>query len=218
MADDGMAEGVTRNILGDRAIEWRFVEEHLPDGPGRCLDFGPGGSTLATTATQRGLTVTAIDRDISDWRLQDHVALVHADIFMVVGPSDNFDVIINCSTIEHVGIPGRYGITLDNPRGDILAMELLRDWLCPGGMMLLTLPLGRDAVFAPKCRVYGAERLPRLLDGYAVEVERCYVKNEQNQWTPCSREIAVAEEASVYSNDPAGNLYALGCFVLRKPE
>jgi 2-polyprenyl-3-methyl-5-hydroxy-6-metoxy-1,4-benzoquinol methylase len=205
-----------RNILGDRAIEWAFVTEHLPAGPGRCLDFGPGGSQLATHAAGRGFEVLALDRDATDWHDQPGVTFVHADLFALDWPPGPFDVIINCSTIEHVGIPGRYGVTEARPDGDLDAMHILHAWMRPGGVMLLTIPLGHDALFAPLCRVYGAERLPRLLAGFEVEVERYYIKDEANQWTACPREAALDEAASVESWDPAGNLYALGCFVLRK--
>jgi SAM-dependent methyltransferase len=210
-------EIVIRNILGDRAIEWTFVVEHLPSGPGRCLDFGPGGSLLATHALELGLDVIAIDLDTSDWRKQPGVKFVHADLFLADLPP-GFDVIINCSTVEHVGIVGRYGVTEGRPNGDLEAMSILYDLLKPGGLMLLTVPLGRDRVFEPLCRVYGTERLPRLLAGFEVVVERYYIKNDDNQWIACSQQEATDEQASVESPKPANNLYALGCFVLEKPD
>jgi SAM-dependent methyltransferase len=207
---------MTRNILGDRAIEWAFVIEHLPAGPGRCLDFGPGGSPLAGHAARRGLEVLALDRDATDWHDQPGVTFVHADLFALNWPPGGFDVIINCSTVEHVGIPGRYGVTEFQPIADLNAMAILRRLLMPGGVMLLTIPLGHDALFAPLCRVYGAERLPRLLDGFRVDIARYRIKDEANHWRDCPRKAALDEAASVESWDPADNLYALGCFVLRR--
>lgn len=209
---------MTRNILGDRSIEWSFVRKHLPIGPGHCLDFGPGGSTLATDAVRRGLDVMAIDSDNTDWREQPDVRMLHADLLEARLPEAWFDVVINCSSIEHAGIPGRYGITEMAPDADLAVMAELRRVMRPGAIMLLTIPLGQDAVFIPKCRVYGAERLPRLLDGYDIREQYCYVKTERNDWLLCRLETALQEEASVWSETPAGNLYALGCFVLRKPE
>jgi SAM-dependent methyltransferase len=209
---------MTRNILGDRAIEWNFVIEYLPAGPGLCLDFGSGGSQIATHAVERGMDVIAVDLDATDWHDQPGVTFVHADLFALDWLPGGFDVIINCSTIEHVGIPGRYGVTEFQPIADLNAMAVLRRLLKPGGVMLLTIPLGHDALFAPLCRVYGASRLPRLLAGFEVDVERYYVKDAGNRWAACPRETALDEAASVESWDPAGNLYALGCFVLRKPQ
>lgn len=205
-----------RNILGDRAIEWAFIEEYLPQGAGRCLDFGPGGSTLATRALEHGMDVIAVDLDDTDWRDQPGVTFIHSDLIGADLPTASFDVIINCSTIEHVGIPGRYGVIDARPDGDLEAMAILRDLLKPGGIMLLTIPLGHDRIFVPMARVYGTERLPQLLDGFMVDVEHYYIKDNRNRWIWCSREMALDEIASVESNDPADDLYALGCFVLRK--
>src|SRR5207245_201498 len=77
------------------------------------------------------------------------------DVLTIPFPSDSFDVILNCSTVEHVGIAGRYGVTESAADGDLAAMTRLRRWLKPGGVMLLTVPVGHDAVFAPLTRVYG---------------------------------------------------------------
>jgi hypothetical protein len=86
----------------------------------------------------------------------------------------------------------------------------------PGGLMLLTIPAGQDAIFAPRHRVYGNERLPRLLDGYIVEKEAFWVKHQAARWMPCDKDTALNFGASVHGG-PLENVYALGCFVLRKP-
>ena len=127
-------------------------------------------------------------------------------------------MVINCSTVEHVGLIGRYDVAEDRPDGDLEAMALLRRLLKPGGRMVLTIPLGQDAVFAPLCRVYGAERLPRLLQGYEVEKESYWVKDEGNRWAPCDRRAACDFKASAGSWDALQNIYALGGFVLRRPK
>jgi hypothetical protein len=73
--------------------------------------------------------------------------------------------------------------------------------------MLLSVPVGRDAVFSPWHRVYGPERLPRLLDGFAVEASEFWVKDADNRWI-------TAEEATALATQPLERLYGLGCFVL----
>jgi hypothetical protein len=75
--------------------------------------------------------------------------------------------------------------------------------------MLLTVPVGRDAVFPPLHRVYGSERLCKLLDGYVVEKEEYWVKNIQNAWILTDKQVALAREAQP-------RLYGLGCFVLKR--
>jgi len=133
-------------------------------------------------------------------------------------PKEHFDLIINCSTVEHVGLVGRYGVTESRPNGDLEAMARLRELMKPGGVMLLTIPVGQDAVFEPLCRVYGAQRLPQLLNGYTVEKEVFWVKDDQNRWVLCDKETALDFKALACSWDPMENVYALGCFVLLRPE
>ena len=206
------------NLLGDRDIEWSWIASQMPSGPGEALDFGPGGSHLALIAAQRGFNVTAVDLEPVRWPyVHPRLRFIQGDIPKLSLPKEHFDLVINCSTIEHVGLGGRYGVTENRPDGDLEAMARLRDLMKPGGIMLLTIPMGQDAVFAPICRVYGKERLPRLLDGYAVEKEVFRVKDEENRWVPCDRETALNFEASAGSWDPLQNVYALGCFVLRRP-
>jgi SAM-dependent methyltransferase len=207
------------NLLGDRNIEWSWVTSQMPSGPGEALDFGSGGSHLALVAAQRGFTTTAVDLQPLRWPyVYPGLALIQGDILKLPLPQDHFDLIINCSTIEHVGLAGRYGVMEGRTDGDLEAMACLHNLLKSGGTMLLTLPVGQDAVFAPLCRIYGVERLPRLLDGYIVEKETFWVKDQENRWRPCDRETALDFEASAGSWDPLQNVHALGCFVLRKSQ
>lgn len=205
------------NLLGDRDIEWSWVASQMPEGPGEALDFGAGGGRLALAAAQRGFNVTAVDLEPVRWHyVHARLRFVRGDILNLPLPENHFDLVMNCSTVEHVGLAGRYGVTEENPEGDLEAMGRLRELMKPGGVMLLTVPLGRDAVFQPMCRVYGEKRLPRLLDGYNVEKESYWVKDGENRWAQCDRDTALDFEARAGSPDPLRNVYALGCFVLRR--
>lgn len=205
------------NLLGDRDIEWSWVASQTPSGPGNALDFGPGGSHLALIAAQRGFNITAVDLVPVKWPYT-HPAMrfVRGDILKLPLPKEDFDLVINCSTVEHVGLTGRYEVTENSPDGDLQAMAHLRELMKPGGKMLLTIPLGRDAIFPPLTRVYGPQRLPRLLEHYVVEKEVFWVKDGRNLWEICSRETALDFEAAAGTWDPLQNIYALGCFVLRR--
>ena len=207
------------NLLGDRDIEWSWVASKIPVGPGVALDFGSGGSHLALLAAQRGFTVTALDLEaIQCPYIHPSLHFVKGDILKLGLPAAHFNLVINCSTVEHVGLAGRYGVVEGRPDGDLEAMARLRESMKFGAIMLLTIPVGHDAVFAPLCRVYGKERLPRLLGGFLVEKEEFWVKDEKNRWVPCDREVALNFQASANSWDPLRNVYALGCYVLRKPS
>ncbi|MFC1943188.1 class I SAM-dependent methyltransferase [Chloroflexota bacterium] len=203
------------NLAGDRDIEWSWVSSQMPDGPGEALDFGPGTSFLGLIAAQRGFMVTAVDLEPVQW-YYTHPGLqfVREDILKLPLPAKHFDLVINCSTVEHVGLADRYGTTENSLDGDIEAMVRLRELMKPGGIMLVTIPVGQDAVFPPLHRVYGADRLPRLLEGYKVEKEAFWVKDKRNRWILSERKTALDFKASAGSWNPLRNVYALGCFVL----
>ncbi|TAK09089.1 class I SAM-dependent methyltransferase, partial [bacterium] len=207
------------NLGDDRDIGWSWVGSQVPLGPGEALDFGPDSSHLGLMAAQRGFHVTGVGLEPMQWPYaHPHLRFVRGDILKLPLPSGHFDMVLNCSTVEHVGLPGRYGMLEDRPDGDLEAMARLRELMKAGGLMLLTIPVGQDALFAPVCRVYGAQRLPCLLEGYRVEKENFWVKNDQNRWALSTKEAALSFKASAGSWDPLQNVYALGCFVLRKPS
>ena len=198
-----------RSLQGDRSVEWAFCLARLADGPGTTLDFGADGGFLSLAAAQRGHDVVALDQITRSLDYTDpRVVYRQADV--LDGPLEGrtFDQVINCSSVEHVGLAGRYG-SRDEPDGDLRAMMILRERMAPDGRMLLTVPVGVDAVFPPLHRVYGRERLPRLLRGYAVEEEEFWVKPAGSHWTPGERESALSMIGSP-------SFYSLGLFVLRR--
>jgi len=205
------------NLRGDRDIEWSWVASQMPSGPGEALDFGNGGSLLGLIAAQQGFNVTAIDSGSVQWPyVHPRLHFMHGDILKLPLPKEHFDLVINCSTVEHVGLVGRYGVTESRPNGDSEAMARLRELMKPDGVMVLTVPVGQDAIFAPITRIYGAQRLPRLLTGYDIEKEEYWVKDEQNRWILSNRETALSFQSFAGSWDALQNVYALGCFVLRR--
>lgn len=78
-----------------------------------------------------------------------------------------FDVILSISSIEHDGL-GRYGDPL-NPRGDLQFMAMAKEqMLKKSGVMILSMPVGADALVWNAHRIYGPIRLPMLLNGWKV--------------------------------------------------
>lgn len=194
------------NLEGDRAIEWSWMVSHLPKQAARVLDFGCVQSSLSAIAARLGHAVTAVDlRDI-EYEMEG-VRFRKGHINKLDFTSEQFDVIMNCSTVEHVGLEGRYAGQQEG-EGDLEAMRRLRSLLAEGGIMILTIPVGRDAVFSPFHRIYGEMRIKRLLQGFAVLDQEFWAKDASYLWKKCDRQVALATTGSnVY--------YALGLFLLR---
>jgi len=77
-----------------------------------------------------------------------------------------FDCAVSISSFEHDGL-GQYGDPVD-PTADLKAMRKMKEVVKPGGIMFLALPVGRDRLMFNVARVYGAIRLPMLLEGWTV--------------------------------------------------
>jgi len=209
--------GAGINLFGDREVEWSFVISRLTNGPGEVLDFGASFGNLSIAAAQRGFHVLALDLgpERFPWK-HPSVDFLRADLLNAELPLGYFDFILNCSSVEHVGLQGRYGVAAEETNGDLAAMQRFHQLLKPGGKMLLTIPCGKDAAIAPWHRVYGEKRLPKLLRGYEVTEDEFWVKRADNRWYPCDGLTALAFPPTGHPTDPTLCSYALGCFVLRR--
>jgi SAM-dependent methyltransferase len=203
------------NLSGERNVEWAYIASRLPVGNGYVLDFGAGNGEISMHAVQKGHHVVALDLEQNPFHwTHPNLERICGDLLSLELPASRFDFVVNCSTVEHVGLMGRYGVVVEENDGDLAAMSKLRQFLKPSGKMLMTVPCGRDSVFSPWHRVYGERRLPRLLEAYEIEEEYYWRKNADNCWCPADRESAL-------SFPPTGHpafSYALGCFVLRRTE
>lgn len=199
-------------LKGGREIEHSWVAANMPRGPGEAFDFGCESGTLSILATMYGFNVTACDLEPAAWFFE-HPSLhfVQGDIIESNFPQKHFDLIINCSSIEHAGLAGRYSVTNPRPNGDIEAMGALKSIIKANGVMLLTIPVGRDRVFAPLHRVYGKRRLPLLLDGWKVQKKEFWIKDARYKWVRVEESVALNKET-------LDRCYGLGLFVLRKKD
>src|SRR5579862_5836809 len=180
------------NIRGERDVEWAFLSANMPIGSGEAIEFGCEMGQMSLFAAQKGYRVLAVDLQDQPFTWQHpSVEFRKGDFLTMELPGKSFDLAINCSSVEHVGVAGRYGIELDQPNGDIQVMERLAAVLKPGGLLLMTAPCGKDVVMAPWHRVYGPERLPKLLAPFEILKQAYWVKNEDNRWVPTDRATAL---------------------------
>lgn len=88
-----------------------------------------------------------------------------------------FDAAFSISSFEHDGL-GRYGDPLSGD-GDIRTMAFVRDYVVkPGGHLFFTVPMGRDCIKWNEERVYGKNRLPKLIEGWEVADSEGIVLNK----------------------------------------
>jgi len=207
----------TIDLSGSRDIEWSYIASRLPMGCGRVFDFGCGFGNMSIHAVQKGYKAMALDLEPGPFPwTHPNVEIVRGDLLRLNLPDLAFDFILNCSTVEHVGLSGRYGVVVDETDGDLAAMLRLRKMLKPEGRMLITIPCGQDAAIVPWHRVYGEKRLPKLLSGYLVEDRAYWVKHSDNVWYPADRETAFSFVPTSHPTNGQLCCYALACFVLRK--
>lgn len=202
-----------KTLEGDRGIEWGFAMDKLPHGSGDLLDFGPMNFNMSLHAVLKGWNVWALGLEHLEVPPNKKLMYFREDI-LKFNPDTRFDWILNTSTVEHVGL-GRYGDPLGEDF-DLQAMAKLRGWMKPDAKMILTVPVGIDAVVGEYHRVYGDKRLVRLIEGYRVLEAIYWLKAEDNSaWLECTmtqalKEIPgqVPEPSMIYLS------YALGCFLL----
>ncbi len=205
------------DIWGERNVEWSFLSREMPSGPGEAIEFGCEQGYLSLLAAENGFHVIANDLQYQTFTwVHPNVEFQQGDFLKAEFAENSFDLAINCSSVEHVGVAGRYGIEVDQDDGDIDVMNRLAQILKPGGLLLMTTPCGLDSILRPWCRVYGSKRLPRLLAAFSVVKQEYWVKNQTNKWEYCAAEKALSFGPRNHPSDAHACAYALGCFVLRK--
>jgi len=129
-----------------------------------------------------------------------------------------FDIVTAVSTIEHVGLSGRYSSDED-PGGDRTAMEEIGRVTKSGGTILLTVPYGQPAVFRPWHRVYGAEQLQRLINGFEVMKASFFMPDARGLYRKVDqgRASSFAASAQVKRGRFLDYSYGLACVALTKP-
>ena len=197
------------DLEGEKFLDWGWICTNLPHGPHRSLEIGCGKSPIISAMLALGHNVTAVDQFIDPSKAIGGFAFIHGD-FNDLQFAENFDVIVLCSVVEHVGLSGRYN-SMEDSEGDLRAMEKVASLLSPDGLVFLTIPVGVDALHHPWHRVYGEQRLPRLLDRFKVAKSRYLIKQPKGQWNETSKEDAL-------SLAPDIRRYALGQFILKKTK
>ncbi len=198
-------ETVNGALLNSRIVEYPYVIERLHDlEPGRVLDVGATdtGNFLAPTLVAMGWEVWGIDVRPFSLELADFHSVV-GDIRATPFADGFFDVAYCVSTIEHVGLSGRYGVRVEDPDGDITAAREIRRTVRAGGRFILTIPYGVGGIVKPAERIYDRARLERLTEGWETVHRRFHHLDREGRWHE------VEEAAAARTRTPGGVTVAL---------
>ena len=225
-----------KDIEGSDSLGQAWFMTKLKHLGGTILDFGSGSEAgYGRILAKHGFNVICIDiasprmpeqlpnlkyiqGDLTDLFSEEEFAKSQFTGFMGIWPETPVmpDFITNLSSIEHAGLAGRYG-SKDDPDQDLKIMKLMRHLIKPDssyGFQLLQIPVGIDDTIGYYHRIYGKERLPRLLEGWEVEDEAYWRKNDDNIYIQTDKETCLKEKAT-YS---IPHYYAVGCFKLKVAE
>lgn len=195
-----------------RIIEYSFVITKLAAlEKGRVLDVGCVArlNLLPATLASLGWEVYGIDQREFKFRFPNfHFVL--GDITSTDFPDGFFDAVYAVSTLEHIGLRGRYGISNYDPEGDTKAVREIRRILRGGGRLIVTLPCGKEKKQTALNRVYDPKSLKELFSNWEIKEKIFYTQDNEGFWIPVVEEkvgqsrkeaLALLELAKVNEKD-----------------
>ena len=199
--------------IDTRYLEYPFVLRNLELEKGRkILDVGCVGTPFPLILASLGYQTYGID--IREWsgKLQyPNFHFIKEDMRRTSFPDEFFERITAVSTIEHIGLSGRYGSDEDLD-GDKKAVKEMRRILKRGGKIFITVPYGEAKIIRPFHRVYDQKMLQELLHGLRIEKEEYYIK-KNNSWLSASK-----SEAEKVKSTEVERTKAFACLKISKQE
>lgn len=199
--------------IHERSIEYPWIAKNIADIKNcRVLDVGAKEGLPSTDILLNNLnSVYAIDINASQITpTTNNVIIKKGDIRSTPFENNFFDAVVVISTLEHVGVSGRYGIEQPDDTGDYKAMAEIFRILKPGGKVLITVPYG-EGKSLPLNRLYNDTRIDELLENFTVNNKEYFrYLSQYEMWFEVSEPIAAENNWDV---EP---WYALGCFCATK--
>ena len=182
----------------DRYIEYPFVIRNLPKPPAKVLDVGCSGSFFPLLLAGFGYEVCGVD--VREYAIINKIEFndfkfLKVDIRGNYFNDNYFDAVTAISTVEHIGLFGRYGMDEDLG-GDKKAVAEMKRIVKQNGVILLTFPFGKAKILKPYTRVYDSNLVKLLTDGLEIEKEEYYMQNNEDDWYPCPRNKVEAVDAN----------------------
>lgn len=148
----------------DRYIEYPWVLEHLGSEKRLdVLDIGSSGSMLPYLINALGHHVSSMDiRSRQDVETNKEITFYHRDICRSCLPDEFFDVVTAISTIEHIGLEGRYGNNEEST--DEKAISEIYRILKPKGLFLMSVPYDIKEQITKTHKIYDEKILLKIMN------------------------------------------------------
>ena len=199
-------------LSGDICVQYAFVIKNLlklnKGAYKTVLDVGCCKSPLTTIIKELGFAVDGIDLRPTPV-LYNGVNYIQGN-FLSTGFKNSYDVVVMCYVIEHIGLKGRY-TSPEIEDGDVKALKKAKQILNPGGILIITVPYGKEKTIKPLHRIYNKNSKPLkyVYEETELIVEEFYKNNSENIWVKC-------EESEAREIVPTEDNFALGLFAFRK--
>ncbi|PJA01482.1 hypothetical protein COX74_02500, partial [bacterium (Candidatus Gribaldobacteria) CG_4_10_14_0_2_um_filter_41_16] len=133
--------------------------ENINITSGRLLDVGSTIGDQLYETLPKSIEINCLNLNTKKLKNKS-IIFKQGDIRQTDYPNDYFDLIACISTLEHIGLSGRYNSD-DDPDGDKKAMLEIKRIIKPGGILLATVPYGARDVL-PINKLYNKSRIADL--------------------------------------------------------
>ena len=170
----------TQPPASDRFIEFPWMLENISMQKGKLLDVGSTISDNLYETLPKTIEINTLNLNQQKIK-SSKIKFKLGDIRKTDYPDDHFDCITCISTLEHIGVSGRYGSDED-PEGDLRATREMKRILKPKGTLLVTIPYGIKDVL-PINKLYNKQRVKKLFVGFKI-TDQTFIKFNKswNAW------------------------------------
>jgi SAM-dependent methyltransferase len=183
-------------VVDGRMLEYAYVIQKLISLPkGRVLDVGCTArmNYVPAVLTSLGWEVWGID--FREFKFKHpNFKLILEDIRHTSFSDNFFDAVYAVSTIEHIGLSGRYGLSKEDLDGDCQAIKEISRITRKDGVFLCTIPWGKAKIIKPLQRVYDKNDLERLFECCQRIETVYYSQGTDGYWTMLPEESAIKIE------------------------
>jgi len=200
--------------IGERTIEYAWAYKFLVGIKNSIvLDVGAKNGLLTTDMLlENNNKVYAIDINASESITKGNIILERGNIVSTKYDNEKFDAVLLISTLEHIGVSGRYGIDETDENLDFLAVQEVFRILRPKGNCYITIPYGLGKSY-PMNRLYDKGRCQSMFSKFIIKTAQYFVFNGSYKlW------LEVPEHAASQNNWDYDPWYAIACFCLEKPS